>query len=199
MIRLEAKRLFGWNLSVRTVHVYPDEKLPLVTVMNEVARKKKPDGDTLFLVSVNSSGRLIRRIRRERPGRHSVVIVCNAGPDVPDTESLARIPIARWKVGQDDQCGHCKETNLIGIDQRTYERIPEIKWNRIAIAVKQAEEHRPFWEAVDRTNAVRLHTTEDYAKYKTTIGNSAVVSAVSFVFACDQRACWLRKPEYRVP
>jgi hypothetical protein len=162
MIRLEAKRLFNWDISIRTINEYPDDQLTLLSVLNEVARKLKPKARALFLISVNSSGRLIRRILRERPQNPVIVVVCNTGIPVPKCTNLSNLPIDRWKVQHNDECSHCKESTLITIDSRTYERLPKIKWERIAIDRRKAAQHKEFWQAVDESNAVRIHVDEEY-------------------------------------
>jgi len=163
-LQYRAMILFKWDIRIRTLSEYPIDKASLATVINEAEKEFSTlDHSILFLVSVNSSGNLIKRfdkLMNDEARAYSTLVVCNTNEDekIPNGISLIFNPIKRWN--NREECDLCGKSTAISIDERTYERVPGFQWKRFHIDEKLAKKHIKFWEAVDRTNAVLLHVDD---------------------------------------
>lgn len=167
MLQQEAHRRFGWSLPIETLDEYPAQRPSLAETVNELVAKTSPDGHLLFLISINSTGRLAKLMRSVAPIDHSIVIICNTDRHLPAeaTSALTNYPIDRWLVEEDGSCNQCRQSTPIGIDPHTYERLPTLRWNRVPVRHTEAEGNRSFWEAVDQAEAVRLHVDMEYTEH----------------------------------
>ena len=68
----------------------------------------------------------------------------------------------RWSPNAEGLCDHCSDSTRIGIDRRTYERVPQLKWKFKKVSNVKAKENAQFWGAVDAANAVDLHVDMEY-------------------------------------
>jgi len=153
----EARKLYGWHIPLRTIASYPADPTEIRSVVNDLYRELGPGGHVLFLVSVSSSGRLVRQaLNFLLPGSHSTLIVCDTARESSGS-ALLHFPIKRWNVDVNGKCETCDKKQLYFIDHRTYERVLSLKRVPVAIKWNAASAHREFWEAADRTTAIRLH------------------------------------------
>lgn len=163
-LRDEARQLYGWQIPIRTIASYPVDPDETQQVANDLVRELGPGGNVLFLVSVSSSGRLIRgMIKLLLPMPHSLLIVCDTAISASD-DALLHLPIQRWQVSSSGRCEMCESKALIHIDHSTYERVLFHDREPVRVKWDVARERRQFWEAADRTDAVHLHydlVTED--------------------------------------
>jgi len=112
----------------------------------------------LFCVSVNASGRLAREVSALHDVETDVVVLCETHPEpADDFERFAHHPIERWRVNPDGTCSQCPELHLLSIDPRTYEIRPQLRLRPQGPDTHHAAENKEFWEAVERTSAVKLH------------------------------------------
>ena len=160
-IKLRAKDI-GWDIAVRTAARYPDDEEEFLDSLREVISRTPSSGRILFLISVNSSGRFLRLFKRETTPSNNVVAIVNTGAEFEEGAVLSKMHIETWDVNYRGDCKECFSSDTIGIDPRTYERLPRLKWKRIPLSNHIASRNREFWEIVDRTGAVRFHTNAEY-------------------------------------
>jgi hypothetical protein len=163
-LRLEAQRLFGWDLSVRTIAEYPELDTAIEEVLLEINAKLSAGHPLLFLVSVNSSGRLVRRMQSLAPKGTPIVVVTSTSPELANDAvlDLSSIPVDKWAPREDGQCDHCGDGFPLGIDGRTYERLPQPKLKLFKVSWDKASSAREFWEAAAATDAIKLHYDAEY-------------------------------------
>lgn len=164
-IQIESLKQFGLNIAIRTIYEYPYDTQLLNAIINDAKLALGIDGGhILFLVSVNSSGSLAKQLNSisdQHSYKFDMVVVCNTGTTeyLGDATILSTMQVDRY---DEDKCALCENSIAVSIDPRTYERIPSVDWLAENITPKAAKDHREFWQAVDRSDAVYLHVNRDY-------------------------------------
>ncbi len=152
-----AQGAHGRHFSYRTLSKYPDSSEDIELILDDVL-SRDPDAKLVFVISVNSSGRLIGLIRAVAPDCEIVVIVdTSESTSSEKLNALATIPVERFPVGIDGRCEACQGGIPIRIDARTYERIPYFEFKRVKIDLNVAGLDREFWTAADQVDAVYIH------------------------------------------
>ncbi len=150
-------KLFGnIDVHIRTLSAYPLSAQDVEPLLDDVLTRY-PGKRLLFIVSVSASGTLARRLLALAPPSSRVLVICNAGLEDDGLDSLHRCRINYLEPDNTGKCTLCSSSHLIGIDPRTYERIPDISYEVRSINTTAARRHSPFWEAVERTGAIKLH------------------------------------------
>jgi hypothetical protein len=63
---------------------------------------------------------------------------------------------------------------VIGIDSRTYERLPNFRYKTVKINRKVANRNSQFWQIADQMDAVRLHVTMPYTESKSYVRHHGI-------------------------
>lgn len=163
-MQIAIRNIFERDLTYRVLSEYPLDNRALELVLEELASRITDETPIMLLVSVNSSGNLIRRFRPLISKLHKVVVICHTSSvsSGEDVVCLSKLTIPQWKPDPQEQCENCGSGVKVGIDPRTYERIPALVWNKKTVNRNVAAECAPFWEAADAVDAVELHIDTDY-------------------------------------
>ncbi len=167
---LEARiraRLRQSEVSFDCLPAYPDRTAYGVrdVVDRLVARTPGVNVPFVSLVTVNSTGSLLRQMSDECPAGHAALVLCDTNePGTPGSTSdpLFRRPIDRWAVGEDGRCAGCDGfARLLQVDPRTYAVMPA-PLRRVAIRLSVGEASQQFWRIAYEAQAVRLHADVAY-------------------------------------
>ncbi len=179
-IQALARDRYGLRVEIETLDGYPDSGEELDAAITELKFRRQPGiAHVILLVSVNSSGKLIRIFRSLARADDRVIVVCDAAhtPEFDEDDDVAifsRHPVARWDANAAGRCEKCTDLDVIEIHRRTYERLPSDKRKLVKIAKTVAGRHRSFWEGVDKAQAVRLHVNRPYPSERTLSRHLAV-------------------------
>lgn len=126
---------------------------------------RNPGRETMFLLSVNSSGNLLRQMKertRLRGGR--IVVVCDTKceRDPGDAVVLSKMPIRRWEPDANGRCRKCDDFHDILIHPSSFERIANPRFEPVKVSLDPISELEWFWESAEATGAVRLHHRAPY-------------------------------------
>jgi hypothetical protein len=161
-IRLRVFQQHGTLPHIGTLPEYPASPDEVNRRVQELLIHAGEPPRVLFVNSVNSTGNLIRLVTSLMPEaiELTVVSICDAGSiDTHPNTFLCSFPIDRFEPDSDGRCAKCVEgQTVIVIDRRSYERLPvrpkpvphKLSWRR-------AVELSSFWEAAQRTDAIKLH------------------------------------------
>jgi hypothetical protein len=156
MTRDRVRQFRQTECHIRTIPTYPLAAEHIEPLLDDIGTSY-PATPIVFLVSVSSSGKLVRRLTALAPEHSRVLIICNAESEPTGCESLHQCQLTRLPRNAEGKCEACSSKQLIGIDPRTYERIPQISFEVRSINTTIAQQHSEFWEVVERTGAVKLH------------------------------------------
>lgn len=155
VIAHEALVRFGWHVAVATLNEYPSDTEVIRTFIDGF---RAQDWERLlFLVTVSSSGSIAARVSALED-EIAVVVLCGTDPPGDGPTCFTRQVIKRWDAGSDQTCEQCTEQHTLEVDPQTYEVRTLIYRNQYGVDIPEAERCAPFWEAVDRSTAVALHT-----------------------------------------
>jgi hypothetical protein len=170
-IREQAHVRFGWRVELATFDTYPQDDVAVVDAIAAIQNRPivaAADADErgfrfLFLISVNSSGRLCNLLRRHCPANSEIIVICetSASEEYAD-HSLVRMPITRWKTEADGRCEQCSKTLAIRVHPESYELLPVINRNPVKVTRSRAEAARDFWTMADNAEAIKLHVNVPY-------------------------------------
>lgn len=165
-LKLLVLQRFGWDLTIDAFQQYPQTPIDIEDVLPKVVAGRRPDRHLLFLISVNSSGRLLNLVRSLTPP--DVTLTCLAlcdtsGSDQEGLSSLSTEQVTRWQLQEDGTCSECAGRQITWrIDRRSYERIPyRGEPKAVELDIRRAEANKELWSAVQRSEAVHLHYTTD--------------------------------------
>lgn len=153
VIRYEALRRYGWDaMTVATLDEYPDR----AALRGVVDGLRAQDWErVLFLITVSSSGSIARRAKDVPNVDMDVVVLCDTNPPpATDGTCFAHYVIERWDA---EDCEACPKLQVLTVDPRTYQVQTMLSRNKRSFDRDEAARCKPFWEAVDRTDAVKLH------------------------------------------
>lgn len=184
---------------------YPPDRVSIERRIEDLHRQGGPSKPLNFLVSVTSSGRLLGQVQSVTNGEANLVTVVDAAMDdgVTPGHVLSRIPIQRWDVDERGQCSECPNRQLMPIAPHSYECSPGLNWQPVRLNHKHAETDRPFWEAVDATNAVTLHDSRPFFRdgrqarrhFGIYLDIAKLLTHEDFRECCKQRVAELRPPD----
>jgi hypothetical protein len=177
-LREQARNRFGWHVEISTLDRYPQDAVAVsdavAAIHNRplVARAKGEDQPMaiLFLISVNSSGRLCRLFKALDLPRSKIGVICATEIDedkeaCPSDFVLVTVPVERWDPNSEVGCAGCKASEVIRVHRETYELLPSIKRDEIKLEIKAAMALAEFWEIADETKAVQLHVDVNYTDH----------------------------------
>jgi hypothetical protein len=171
-LREQVGQRFGWNIEISTLDRYPQDSVAvsdaIAAVRNRPAVVNAAATDSklgfLFLISVNSSGRLCRLFRKLGPQNGKIVVVCEtSGQPSPCDDVLVTVPITRWEVASDGLCERCNTSPTIRVHPESYELLPSIKREQVKVDKNLAQGMAEFWKIADAADAVQLHVDVPYA------------------------------------
>jgi hypothetical protein len=150
--------LVGWRIPVDTLSSYPVGRFELIEAIAAFTARV-PMNRKLFLVSVNSSGRLLDKLQKMTSRGDKIAVLYDSGIRVSDSSVvvMGSKPIQRWPVLEDGTCANCRNDQAILIDPSSFERKFNVQYRSVNIPFGVAEINRPFWQAVSASQAVRLH------------------------------------------
>lgn len=163
VIQYEGLRRHGWEIRIDTLGEYPTEMSGVSDAVGRAlddSARRRIEPNLLLVVSVSSSGTVVRRFRSQAPAGARVLSVCDTNVR-PDATTLLQYPIERIPVDESGTCTECPGS-AIAIDPVTYERRADLEWLPKGIPPDLAEAHSDFWEAAFRAKAVRLHLDAVY-------------------------------------
>jgi hypothetical protein len=171
LFALQAKAFayYGWMLSIEALDGYPGDLTAMSRAMADAAGRLGVEvPDLLLIVSVSSSGRLVRLFRSLASVQSTVLVICDStGGQTPQaadpgTAVFARYPIVRWIVDESGQCSECTRLQKTDIHPRTYERVENRECELVSLNWREADRHKAFWESADSVDAVHLHVDAQY-------------------------------------
>jgi hypothetical protein len=127
-----------------------------------------PDAKVLFLISVVSSGDLLRTLKSLMSEYLAdmtldVVALVDASPQMAEVDAFAIVPtIQRFDVSR-GPCKLCLDTKtrpVVLIDPRRYFPVFQAEHRAIMLKQKFAVIHHRFWEIASLTQAVRVHVDD---------------------------------------
>jgi hypothetical protein len=174
-LREQARTRFNWNVEISTLDRYPQDAVAVSDAVTAI-RNRPRVADTLgtsreptflFLISVNSSGRLCRLFKALDLPKSKIVVICETMKDklkdeVPCDFVLVTIPVERWDPNTEAGCEGCKMTEVIRVHRESYELLPSIKRKPVKLEKTVAESLAEFWTIVDEAKAVELHKEVGY-------------------------------------
>lgn len=162
VVRDEALRRFGWDISIATLDEYPRSAEAVEDLINNfsVAGWRK----LVFLISVNSTGAVARYVSAHHADAR-IIALCETAPSSEqradrasdDAHIFVEHPVERWRVGEDRRCTQCGDLQLLHIHPETYEFTADLRWTPTGFAHEQLRAEKDFWAAADLTDAVDLH------------------------------------------
>lgn len=170
-IREQARARFNWTIEISTLDRYPQElgvvSDAIAAIRNRPmyfkAEAEERELQFLFVISVNSSGRLCQIFRNLAPEGAKIVVVCQTSDALPACDcALVRVPVTRWPVTPEGKCPRCDHIPLVRVHHESYELLPNIKRDLITVSKKVAEENATFWTTADQADAVQLHKDVPY-------------------------------------
>lgn len=170
-IREQARSRFNWAIEISTLDRYPQDpgvvSDAIAAVRNRPmyfkAKAEEREPQFLFLISVNSSGRLCQIFRTLAPEGAKIVVICQTSNSLPDCDcTLVRVPVTRWEVTSEGKCHRCNDIPLIRVHHESYELLPSIKRDPVTVNKNIAEANAAFWTIADQADAVQLHKDVPY-------------------------------------
>ncbi len=111
---------------------------------------------SLFVISVNSTGQVLKWINELAPDSKAVVICDTATP--PCELSLARVEVTRYDLDAEGKCDLCRgQSHAIPVHAGTYELLPKIEYVAEPLTRKIPRPNYDFWTMMDQADAVELH------------------------------------------
>lgn len=160
---LRVQQARGYSPKIATLDEYPIAPSAIVDAVDRI--RLDPEGQLLFMISVNSSGRVAREVANLSGIKTEVVLLCEtAEPANGDFERFSRYPVERWEVDADGRCERCPERHLLAVSPRSYELRTAIKLQPVGLHIREAAACSDFWEAAQHADAVRLHVEATLAK-----------------------------------
>jgi hypothetical protein len=168
-LREQAKNRLGWEVAIATLDEYPRSKRAVQEAVE--AANKRPgvaaaisegiDPTWLFVISVNSSGRLCGWLRECLPANGTIVVVCDTSTDhSPCDVVLSTVKVERTQAAA---CKLCQQgSRAIHIDTQSYELIPKIEYKGVKVNREVATKNAEFWSIANEAEAVELHKTMPY-------------------------------------
>ncbi|GAA3536727.1 hypothetical protein [Kribbella ginsengisoli] len=162
-LKLDAFERFGWRITIDTLRQYPRGRIDISDLLPVILPPLDASRSVLFIESVNASGRLLQTVSSligPDATFESIALCDTSGRSSVGLKPLSTQAILRWPVDTDGECERCIEgASVVQIDPSTYERVAanEGRPNGIELNKDRAGRHEPFWSAVQRTQAVRLH------------------------------------------
>jgi len=157
-----AFRLFEWQIPYDCLSQYPADRLEIQQRFADLKRAVPDEAQSLFVVSVNSSGQTLALVDNATQGATHLVTVCDTHGGETPGEVLSRLEVQRWESDSDGHCEQCKNSPAMTIDPQTYERIPSFAWNLISLRHDTVQTERAFWKMADEADAVGLHVSRPY-------------------------------------
>lgn len=170
-IRERAAARFKWNIEISTLDRYPQDMVAVSDAIAAVCNRpavveaiaNDQSLDFLFLISVNSSGRLCRLFRNLGPPQSRIVVMCEtSGVPTDCDDTLVAVPVEQWPPGVDGRCAQCDNSPVIHVHPESYELLPSIKRQAVVVSKQLAEEKAEFWSMADSADAVQLHVDVPY-------------------------------------
>jgi len=156
-LALKVSETHGFVPQIRALNEYPVEP----TAVGKMADELVAGGAQrlLFCLSVNSSGRVAEQIAGLSDLPANVVVLCNTGklPKAENIEAFSEYQVDTWKAKEHGRCEECSRLHLLTIDPHNYEVRARVHLKPAPLDIRQAEKVRPFWEAAQDADAVRLH------------------------------------------
>lgn len=152
------------NLPFECLAKYPSDRVTVERRIEDLRRHGRREGPLNVLVSVTSSGRLLKLVHDVTGGAAGMISVFDTRKPEDGTPGiiLARVPIDRWEPNDKGECKVCPHRQIMPIAEHSYECSPGLNWKSKPLVFKDAEADRPFWEVVDATRAVTLHVSKPY-------------------------------------
>lgn len=163
--QFKAKQL-SMDIVVEALNSYPGGTEAISRVLLDVSHYTgNAAPPVLLVISVNSTGRLVRSFRSLTAQCAGVVIICNTAEHLPTdgAEVFASYPTERWDVDSSGKCAKCGNLQKLDIHPHSYQRVLSRDCELVKLTWSVAQEHQAFWEAADSTEAIRLHTDVPYS------------------------------------
>lgn len=168
-IQLLAKQHFSTNLIVDCLQAYPSSRVELDDALREFRYRSNnymqtPMDDTVYLISVNGSGKLAKQLEEEVSFSENarLLVLCDTAmhksPECSAAfETMSILPVAKWPTDTNGRCQECKSRHPIQIHPSSFERVATAALNSVSLKVDIVKNNRWFWEAANRTDAIRFH------------------------------------------
>lgn len=162
-LALKVSETKGFVPQIRALNEYPVEPTAVGRMADELAAGGADR--LLFCLSVNSSGRVAEQLAGLSTLPADVVVLCNAGtlPEMDNIEAFSRHEVDTWEAKEHGRCDECPRLHLLTIDPHNYEVRARVHLKPAPLEIHQADEARPFWEAAQDADAVRLHVQAETA------------------------------------
>jgi hypothetical protein len=168
-LREQARARLGWDVAITTLDEYPRSRLSVQEAV-EAANRRPPvataraagvEPTWLFVISVNSSGRLCGWLRDYLPKDGKIVVVCQTSTETTACDVyLSSVTVERTEAAQ---CKLCQlGSRAIHVDTQSYELIPKIEYKGVKVDKEVATKNAEFWTIANEAEAVELHKTIAY-------------------------------------
>jgi hypothetical protein len=168
-LREQARARLGWDVAITMLDEYPRSRLAVREAVE--AANKRPavanaalegaDLQWLFLISVNSSGRICGWLNEVLPKNGTVVVVCQTSEGTTPCHHILTTLIVNRK--EPERCELCqKGSRALNIDTQTYELVPKIEYSGVKVNQEVAMARAEFWTMVNEAEAVELHKDVEY-------------------------------------
>lgn len=160
-IALACLKRFGWDIPFATLEPWPRQDYSSPQTIDDL---RIDSSQLLAVLGVDSMGRHEQELAMLCPIEYKAVCLVDISPEeAMSSHPFRHHPIRRWPIKRSGQCEECEHrTVLHHVDPRTEDKIPSEPRRARKLQIKLLEEHKAFWQAVDRTSAVRLHSEAPY-------------------------------------
>jgi hypothetical protein len=168
-LREQARSRLNWEVAIATLDEYPRSKFSVQEAVE--AANKRPavtaalaegiEPTWLFVISVNSSGRLCGWLREHLPANGKIVVVCETSTEhTPCDIALSSLKVERTEAAK---CKLCQQgSRAIHVDTQSYELVPKIEYKGVRVDKEVATKNAEFWSIANEAEAVELHKTIAY-------------------------------------
>jgi len=211
-LREQAASRFGWRVEISTLDRYPQSALNVAEAI-AAARNRPMVADAaaaerevgfVFVISVNSTGRLGQLFRNLGPQGAKIVVICETAQQAAPWDAvLVTVPILRWEASAEGLCERCGISPRICVHPESYELLPSTGRELVVVEKPLAESKAEFWTIADEMRAVELHVDvpylvqgqQDYRHFGVYLNTAKLVDHPTFRKICVDELLKLNCPD----
>jgi len=172
-LQLMAREVFSKDLIVDNFQGYPASLSEMSNALTNFRTRSYGlsqlqrgmfESKSLFLISVNGSGKLIQSLSRVNAleNDEKVIVLCDTVTEKTTAEqglyeTMSIFPIVQHPADHSGKCLECGTKHPVKIHPASFERLSIPSFRTLRMSPALVEDMRAFWESVDRADAVKLH------------------------------------------